>query len=145
MLLCLSPIFITTKRIIMKRFLSLATIIILMIFVPHSVSADTDETSSFPVTQTDSNGPHSDDEDTHKGNRIPARHLECTVSIDAGVFIPSVDSSEIISYEIYDSTGNQTAIFSMEEDFVEYFFTLHGDYIIRFNTISRSFIGQVSL
>lgn len=41
-------------------------------------------------------------EDPKKVHRLPTRPVECYISLTDGVVIPTVDISEIISYQIYD-------------------------------------------
>ena len=52
-----------------------------------------------------------------RGNRMPARPIQCTISEDS-IFIQGYDASEIISYEVYDFDGNCLLITDDTQEFI---------------------------
>lgn len=78
-----------------------------------------------------------------KGNRFVA--VTCTVSQENGVEI-SGTTDEIISYEIWDATGTVCiAYFTNEEEFVEYLFSLNGDFQLVFFFEDYTLIGEITV
>lgn len=79
-------------------------------------------------------------------HRLPARPINCTISTETGVSIPGVSTSEILSFEIYDESGELClASFNDEMEFVSFLFSLEGEYVIRFVTENKSYTGYISL
>ena len=82
--------------------------------------------------------------ETSRGRRIPARPVQCNISVENGVsFIGFND--EISTFEIYDCYGNCMASFNEESDFVETFFNLTGDFEVRFQTDGHLLRGFVTM
>lgn len=80
-------------------------------------------------------------------NRLPARKIMCEISRENGVVIyQSGIADEIVSYEIYDITGSNIAIFSDEQSFIDFIFSgISGEFQIRFRTDSASYSGYIEL
>lgn len=83
------------------------------------------------------------DDDDNRGNRFVA--LTCTIGEENGVEI-SGTTDEIIAYEIWDATGSVCiGYFTDEEEFVEYLFSLNGDFRIILFYSDCILTGEVSL
>lgn len=80
-------------------------------------------------------------------NRIPTRKIICEISRENGVVIyQSGTADEIVSYEVYDTTGACIAIFSDEQSFIDFIFSgIAGEFQIRFRTDSASYSGYIKL
>ena len=80
-------------------------------------------------------------------NRIPARKIMCEISLENGVVIyQSGIADEIVSYEVYDTTGSNIAIFSDEQSFIDFIFSgISGEFQICFRTDSASYSGYIFL
>ena len=80
-------------------------------------------------------------------NRIPARKIICEISRENGVVIyQSGIADEIVSYEVYDTTGACIAIFSDEQSFIDFIFSgITGEFQIRFRTDCTSYSGYIEL
>ena len=87
-----------------------------------------------------------ENDDKHKGHRMPAHYVPCTISDETGVNISGVETSEINSYNIYDASGEPCfASYNNEEDFVDFLFSLEGEYVIQFVTPDKTYTGFISL
>ena len=80
-------------------------------------------------------------------NRMPARKIMCEISRENGVVIyQSGIADEIVSYEVYDTTGACIAIFSDEQSFIDFIFSgISGEYILRFRTTEHNYSGIIYL
>ena len=80
-------------------------------------------------------------------NRIPARKIMCEISRENGVVIyQSGIADDIVSYEVYDTTGANIAIFSDEQSFIDFIFSgISGEYILRFRTTEHNYSGIIYL
>lgn len=80
-------------------------------------------------------------------NRIPTRKIICEISRENGVVIyQSGTADEIVSYEVYDTTGACIAIFSDEQSFIDFIFSgIAGEFQIRFRTDCTSYSGYIEL
>lgn len=79
-------------------------------------------------------------------HKIPGRPISCTLSTETGVNIPGLETSEIISFDVYDLSGELClASFSNDMEFVTFLFSLEGDYTLRFMTDGRIYTGYISL
>ena len=83
----------------------------------------------------------------NRGSRMPARKIMCEISLENGVVIyQSGIADEIVSYEVYDTTGSNIAIFSDEQSFIDFIFSgISGEFQIRFRTDSASYSGKIYL
>lgn len=86
-------------------------------------------------------------EDPLPDHRMPARKIMCEISRENGVVIyQSGIADEIVSYEVYDTTGACIAIFSDEQSFIDFIFSgISGEFQIRFRTDSASYSGYIKL
>lgn len=108
-----------------------------------SLSVINAEEIKLPLKETPEENPPKDNFNRH---RLPGRPIMCSIDSETGVSIPGVDSSEIISFEIYDESGELCfATFNNEQDFVSFLFSLEGNYVIRFVTDEKQYKGYVSL
>ena len=83
----------------------------------------------------------------NRGSRMPARKIMCEISLENGVVIyQSGIADEIVSYEVYDTTGSNIAIFSDEQSFIDFIFSgITGEFQIRFRTDCTSYSGYIEL
>lgn len=77
-----------------------------------------------------------------QGNRKKPLPLHCTIS-EYGISYQAIEAPEVLFYEIYDLNGDCVAFFGDEISFVEYLFTLSGEYQLRFTTPNYEFVGYV--
>ena len=63
----------------------------------------------------------------------------------SGVSIPGVETSNIISFEIYDASGICLGIYSDDMDFVNALFSLSGEYEIVLVTENTTFAGIIEI
>lgn len=83
------------------------------------------------------------DDDDNRGNRFVA--LTCTIGEENGVEI-SGTTDEIIAYEIWDATGSVCiGYFTDEEEFVEYLFSLNGDFQLVFYFENYTLEGEITV
>ena len=80
-----------------------------------------------------------------KGERVPSQRIGGIISLAEGVCINGVDTGEITLFEIYDPEGMIVASFVEEHSFVDYLFTLEGEYQLRFLTSDMAFTGWIEL
>lgn len=80
-----------------------------------------------------------------KGERVPSQRIGGIISLAEGVRINGVDTGDITLFEIYDPEGLIMASFVDEQSFVEYLFTLEGEYQLRFLTSDMAFTGWIEL
>ena len=134
----------------MKSILNLPVIIVMMLlsFPLEIIAGNTYQSYTVTLYRQPSNmnndGKHEWDIDP-EGHRLPSRPIECTISQDSGVTIYDCQD-EIVSYEIWDAEGNAClSLCSDESDFLNYLFTLTGDFQIRFNSSNYTYIGYLSV
>ncbi|MBD5329386.1 MAG: hypothetical protein HDS03_05825 [Bacteroides sp.] len=77
----------------------------------------------------------------HRSNQRP---LYGSISAD-GVSIPGVETSDILSFEIYTPEGFCMGAFAEEPEFIQTLFSLSGEYEIRLITEEAVYIGFVEL
>ncbi len=82
--------------------------------------------------------------ETSRGRRIPARPVQCNISVENGVSFIGFNY-EISTFEIYDCYGSCIASFNEERDFVETLINLTGDLELRFHTDGHLLRGFVTL
>ena len=80
-------------------------------------------------------------------HRTPGIALHCTISQESGLTFTGNDiADDIVSYEVYDTTGACIAIFSDEQSFIDFIFSgISGEFQIRFRTDSASYSGKIYL
>lgn len=82
-----------------------------------------------------------------KGQRAPGLLIECTISISQGIQLnSSVDVSDILAYEIWDAEGESCiASFCDEAGFINFLFSLSGEFQIRFTTPDYNLVGFIQI
>lgn len=126
----------------MKKFLTIASS---LLFAFSTVFA---EDVDLPLTEDDSdeNQTSKDKGELPKGHRMPSRPVQCTISTETGVTISGVETDDIISFELFDESGELCfATFNNGFDFASFLFSLEGDYVIRFVTENKTYSGYISL
>lgn len=108
----------------MKRILSLAIALILMIAVSEtlSVRAENQPSSKTVVLQkrkTQDSPAIRDIVIDPEGRRVPSKPIMCTINAN-GIEIGGVNPTQIFQYDICDLDGNCLVSFSSEPEFVEY-------------------------
>ncbi len=83
-------------------------------------------------------------EEEPQGHRVPSRSFSCTVSREE-IIIEGVEKEEILSYEVYDKTGVCVGLFSNEQDFISFIFSVNGFYTVCFLTKDCCFAGSAEL
>lgn len=80
-------------------------------------------------------------------HRMPARKIMCEISRENGVVIyQSGIADDIVSYEVYDTTGACIAIFNDEQSFIDFIFSgISGEYLLRFRTQEHTYSGIISI
>ncbi len=126
----------------MNRFVAFCITFMLTIMSAESLMACGTTLRTVLYMQTNYSPQYEEYED-EKGNRFVA--LTCTVSRENGVEI-SGTTDEIISYEIWDATGTVCiAYFTNEEEFVEYLFSLNGDFQLVFFFEDYTLTGEITV
>ena len=130
----------------MKKKLTFLFIIFLSLFL--SLKAEITNPVCCVVTLTQNYNSESgteNDDYFRQYRRLPSRHIDCTISTTEGVIIPGVNSSDLLSYAIYDESGVCMVIFSEADDFVSFLFSQSGSFEIRFATEDYIYAGYVIL
>lgn len=114
---------------------------------PVFIAAKTESPYTVILTKASDNDqpnlPHPNDDP--RGNRIPPRPINCSISPDNGIDITSISLTEITSFELYDMNGDCIGIFIDPNDFIHSLFSLHCQVEIRFRTNEYILHGYVSL
>lgn len=97
---------------------------------------------SFTMVKINTNG--NNVPDTPVGNRSNRRPITGEITA-TGVTIPEIETSEILSYEIYDPSEICIGMYADEMDFIEALFSLSGEYEIRFMTDYAVFAGMIEI
>lgn len=123
--------------------LFLITFLLLGIMSPIEVYAEPAQSSvTLPLQKSPGNG--DDDEDQHKDKRIPSAPIYCIINFENNCVENLADT--IIVYEVCDAeSGETTASFINEFDFVEYLSTFVGEVMIRLSSTNYTYIGYLSL
>ena len=80
------------------------------------------------------------EEEPH-GHRVPPHIFNCTVDCD-GVWIEDMNMEEILSYEVYDESGECVGLFGNEGNFISFIGSANGLYTVCFLTQDYCFIGS---
>ena len=79
-------------------------------------------------------------------HRMPGKQIMCTIDSENGVSIEGISSADILSFDIYDASGELCfASYNNEDDFVDFLFSLEGEYVIQFVTTDKTYTGFISL
>lgn len=119
------------------------SLFILIAMLSFSAYADSDSSTTYTVEVTQSIDPYVVDNGPVR-HRTPPRPLICTISTN-GINIQSVNTEEIIAYDIYDTEGGCIATFTNEQDFISFIYSLEGTVEIRVHTDGYVFHGYVQL
>lgn len=111
----------------MNRFQAIIIISIVMLSFTTFAFADNPTTHTVGVTQ--SSEPYYVDDGPVR-HRTPPRPIICTITPD-GVKIPSVNTEDIIGYDVFSPVGNCIASFTSEQDFISFIYGIHGIFEIR--------------
>ncbi len=130
----------------MKKILTLLILVGLLnvtrTFAEMKVSCTVNVENVSPDTLDCGNNPRPTD--PRRESRIPARPVQCNISVENGVSFIGFNY-EISAFEIYDCYGSCIASFNEERDFVETLFNLTGDFEVRFHTDGHLLRGFVTL
>lgn len=93
---------------------------------------------------------HSDEnnedfEDPPHGFRLPQYEVPCSINPLTGVHLKGEGQIDILLYEIWDSNGTCILSLDNEEDFLDIFFKLSGEYEIRLITEDYTYIGIIRI
>jgi len=125
----------------MNKYLTILIVSIAILSSQAQASADNAPTYTVCVSQ--SSEPDKVDDGPVR-QRMPSRPVICTISPDR-VFIPSVNSDDILSYEVYDSEGSCMASFTSEADFIFFIYDTEGTVEIRIHVDGYVFHGFIDL
>lgn len=135
----------------MRKILTLQTIItaVLLFVLPLNVMAETN--ISISTSRTIQLRKQPTNNDNHKvefekeSHRTSVRLTQCTISKNDGVQISGFDD-EIISYEVWNETGTDCiALYTDEDNFVDYIFNCIGSYQIIFRSDEYIFYGYIEI
>ena len=122
----------------MKRLL----ILVLLWFTMLGAYAQADSSISIPLEETT---PPKLKDRPKKGNRMPAQKETCVIDF-VNVSIRSTILNEIISYELWDETGEYIVMTYWDDaDMVEFISTLTGCYQLRLVTVDTSYTGYIAV
>ena len=125
----------------MNKFLAIPIISIVMLSTATFAYADSPATYSVSVTQSSEPAYVYDPPTRH---RTPARPIICTITPD-GVNIPSVDTEDIMAYDVFSPAGDCIASFTSEQDFISFIYGINGTFEIRIHIDGYVFHGYVDL
>lgn len=77
-------------------------------------------------------------------NRMPSSFISCNLSRES-IEINGYDLSQISNYEIQNKMGECVIITTEDDAFLDYLFSLQGEYIIRFYTDTYILSGYICL
>lgn len=123
----------------------LAILIISIVMLSSSTFAYADNSTTYSVSVTQS--PEPEPEYVHDGpvrHRTPARPIICTITPD-GVNIPSVNTEDIIAYDVFSPEGDCIASFTSEQDFISFIYGNNGTFEIRIHIDGYVFHGYANL
>lgn len=83
------------------------------------------------------------DDEPH-GNRMPPRPINCIICAD-WITISDIDISDVTSYNICTKNGTLVNSFSECQDFLNFLFSLQGNYLIQFQTSHIILTGYINI
>lgn len=120
--------------------LALITVLTFIAFNPINCRAEDEEQVTVTLSKQKKEPQPKPDND---GPRIPPRHVICIIS-QTGMH-SSIDSDEIIDYEIWDKDGVVCfASYIDDQSFCQYLFNVPGNYQIRIATDDYVYVGYIS-
>lgn len=108
-----------------------------------SADASTDNSPSYIVSVSEDNIPEYV-YDPPIPRRSASKKILCTINRE-GVYIPSVTSDEILSYDVYDTNGGCIASFASEADFISFIYNYKGTVEIRLYTETSVYHGFLTI
>lgn len=131
----------------MQRFFIALIYIFSMSLSPVFIAAKTESPYTVILTKASDNDqpnlPHPNDDP--RGNRIPPRPINCSISPDNGIDISSISLTEITSFELYDMNGDCIGIFIDPNDFISCLFSQNSDIELRFHIDNYILHGYLSI
>lgn len=127
----------------MKKFLTTSIVIITILLTAVDVLAMSSDYYFISLTKISASFVPTHVNDTPRGNRIPPRPIECTISTEH-ISISSVDESEIVLFEVYDIHENCIGSFMDRTEFITFLFSKHEDIEIRIYTNEYVLCGFLS-
>lgn len=123
-----------------KKFLLL--LIMMFVFIDAGIMrAESNDVYTFYMSKIPERTPDLDPE----GNRKPGKPMLCEISRQNGLQIP-LQKTQILQYELLDAeTGEPVWLCPDDGAFVEYVFSISGDFIIRINAQDGIYQGNISL
>lgn len=123
-----------------KKFLLL--LIMMFVFIDADIMrAESNDIYTFYMSKIPERTPDLDPE----GNRKPGKPMLCVISRQNGLQIP-IQKTEILQYELLDPETNEPVWLCPDEGaFVEYVFSISGEFLIRINAQDGIYQGNVSL
>lgn len=122
----------------MKTLVRIVSLVLLVMIAPMSVIAGNSQSKTITVKKFPKN-PKDDGKD---GYRTPSRDIVCVIDMEAG--IQPIDTSDVESYEVWDSNDTtMIASFGDEFDFVAYVLGGHPQCIIKLRTPDYVYVGYL--
>lgn len=130
-----------------QRFRTMIIVLAMALFASCAYAGHTDSHIIWLAYIT--NGSYDRDPDErsrpNRGNRLPSKPMEGVISHSDGVEISGVETEGISVFEIYDKNGMLMASYLDEHDFVDYLFTLHGEFELCFRSSDFYLTGCIEL
>lgn len=121
----------------------LAIPIISIVMLSSATFAHADNSMTYSISVTQSSEPYYIDDGPVR-HRTPARPIICTITPDS-VNIPSVNTENIIAYDVFSPAGNCIASFTSEQDFISFIYDINGTFEIRIHIDGYVFHGFAQL
>ena len=122
----------------MKTLIRIVSLVLLVMIAPVSAIAGNTSNKTVTVKKVPKN-PKDDGKD---GYRTPSRDIVCVIDMEAG--IQPIDTSDVESYEVWDSNDTtMIASFGDEFDFVAYVLGGHPQCIIKLRTPDYVYVGYL--
>lgn len=125
----------------MKKYLKILTLLSVLVLTSAKVFANDDPGFTVYVSE---NGDLYYEYPAPNKHRTPTRRILCTINKD-GVYIPSVTTDEILSYDIYNTKGGCIASFATEADFISFIYNYKGTIEIRLYTETSVYHGFLTI
>lgn len=85
-------------------------------------------------------------EEEPQGHRVPPRSVRCTADRNEGIRIEGMSEKEdILAYGVYDETGVCEGIFTDEQDFISFIYSVSGFHTVMFLTSDSYLVGCVEV
>lgn len=121
----------------MKSFIKTLSILLLAMVAPVSAIAGNTSNKTVTVKKVPKNR-----KDSIEGVRVPSQAIFCVIDMETG--IQPIDTSDVESYEVWDSNdATMIASFGDEFDFVAYVLGDHPQCIIKLRTPDYVYVGYL--